>query len=187
MRTLPIKLCITELTCYIFQAHKILAIGTIFKKNIFTKFFQGGYVPDVILDPDKGLEHAVYAKSKGVDYSYATDEATNPYLNKLGADGKPKVSFQLFVYFFHQHILIFQHTKKGKEDLVEASTAIEDQWKKITDEHGVPKDKEPEKPKPPKQINLLGGLLGYDDDTASVATTATDKKSVIGLRKKIFF
>ena len=60
-------------------------------KIIFTNFFKGGYVPSVILDPDKGLEHAVYAKSKGIDYSYATDEATNPYLNQVGADGKPKV------------------------------------------------------------------------------------------------
>lgn len=62
-----------------------------FKKNYFHEFFKGGYVPEIIMDADKGLEHAVYAKSKGIDYSYATDEATNPYLNQVGADGKPKV------------------------------------------------------------------------------------------------
>ena len=62
------------------------------------------------MDPDKGLEHAVYAKSKGIDYSYATDDR-DLYLNQMGADGKPKVSFScLFTTLHYSHLNIFWYS-----------------------------------------------------------------------------
>ena len=31
---------------------------------------KGGYVPGLILDPEEGIEAAIYAKNKAIDYSF---------------------------------------------------------------------------------------------------------------------
>ena len=45
---------------------------------IIVKIYQnvsckGGYVPGLILDPEEGIEAAIYAKNKAIDYSFKND------------------------------------------------------------------------------------------------------------------
>ena len=60
--------------------------------TLFSWFIQGGYVPGLILDPDKGIEQAVYAKNKGIDYSYA--DTASGLTGNLGLEpGKGELKF----------------------------------------------------------------------------------------------
>ena len=34
----------------------------------------GGYVPGLILDPEEGIDAAIYAKNKAIDYSFKEDD-----------------------------------------------------------------------------------------------------------------
>ena len=76
--------------------------------NTFSWKIQGGYVPGLILDPDKGIEQAVYAKNKGIDYSYADTSGGIGNLGPIGT-GKGKLKFILFFFvklnydFFSRH------------------------------------------------------------------------------------
>ena len=42
--------------------------------NFVTSLLKGGYVPGLILDPEEGIEAAIYAKNKAIDYSFKQDE-----------------------------------------------------------------------------------------------------------------
>ena len=119
------------------------------------EMIQGGYVPGLILDPDKGIEQAVYAKNKGIDYSYAD---TSGGIGNLGPIGTGK---------------------GGKAELNDAANSIDDCYNSIVKEFGEPPPEKP--PKKQKPINLLEDF----DDNASVATTATDTKSVIGNEREV--
>ena len=35
---------------------------------------KGGYVPGLILDPEEGIEAAIYAKNKAIDYSFINED-----------------------------------------------------------------------------------------------------------------
>ena len=76
-----------------------------------------------------------------------------------------------FVKLFYGFFLVI---KGGKAELNDAANSIDDCYKAIVNEFGEPPPEKP--PKKPKPINLLEDF----DDNASVATTATDTKSVIG-------
>ena len=86
-----------------------------------------------------------------------------------------KVIYCLFIFFFREIVLrIFFVVKGGKQELNDAANTIDDCYNAIVKEFGEPPPEKP--PKKPKPINLLDDF----DDTASVATNATDTKSVIG-------
>ena len=36
---------------------------------------KGGYVPGLILDPEEGIEAAIYAKNKAIDYSFMNEDS----------------------------------------------------------------------------------------------------------------
>ena len=124
------------------------------------------------MDPDKGIEQAVYAKNKGIDYSYADTSGGIGNLGPIGT-GKGKLKFILF-FFVKLNYDFFLVIKGGKAELTDAANSIDDCYKAIVSEFGEPPPERP--PKKPKAINLLDDF----DDNASVATTATDTKSVIG-------
>ena len=138
--------------------------------TLFSWKIQGGYVPGLILDPDKGIEQAVYAKNKGIDYSYAD---TSGGIGNLGQIGTGKGKFEFF-FSWNYFTIFFLVIKGGKAELNDAANSIDDCYKAIVNEFGEPPPEKP--PKKPKPINLLEDF----DDNASVATTATDTKSVIG-------
>ena len=121
------------------------------------------------------MEQAVYAKKKGIDYSYATD-GDNPYLHTLGGDVKAKGKDALkdaaqVSSNFSRNILM-----KVTQPFFQS---IDQQWDNIVAEYGPPPEPKVEKKKLPAKNNPLN-LLDDFDDNASVATTATDTKSVIG-------
>ena len=35
---------------------------------------KGGYVPGLILDPEEGIDAAIYAKNKAIDYSFINED-----------------------------------------------------------------------------------------------------------------
>ena len=42
--------------------------------NFVTSLLKGGYVPGLILDPEEGIEAAIYAKNKAIDYSFKDED-----------------------------------------------------------------------------------------------------------------
>ena len=67
------------------------------------------------MDPDKGIEQAVYAKNKGIDYSYADTSGGIGNLGQIGT-GKGKLEF----FFFREIILrfFFSSLKEEKQSLM---------------------------------------------------------------------
>ena len=82
--------------------------------------FPGGYVPGLILDPEEGIEAAIYAKNKGIDYSFKEDP--------FGA-GLSDVAH-----------LADGFTVMGNESLKSQAMSIDDQFAAITDKFGLPKN-----------------------------------------------
>ena len=66
------------------------------------------------MDPDKGIEQAVYAKNKGIDYSYADTSGGIGNLGPIGT-GKGKLEF-----FFREIILqlFFLSLKEERQSLL---------------------------------------------------------------------
>ena len=68
------------------------------------------------MDPDKGIEQAVYAKNKGIDYSYADTSGGIGNLGPIGT-GKGKLKFN---FFFREIILrfFFSSLKEERQSLL---------------------------------------------------------------------
>ena len=80
----------------------------------------------MILDPDQGIEAAIYAKNKGIDYSFKE--------NPLGGLGDVSELAEGF-------------TVAGTHSLANQSASIDDQFAAITEKFGLPKQ-------PPERIPI---------------------------------
>ena len=79
----------------------------------------------MILDPEEGIEAAVYAKNKGIDYSFKNHD--NIYSDDSDEEEVDENGVKI----------------KGTGKLKDKSSNIEKQFKNIADKFGMPKTPEP--------------------------------------------
>lgn len=105
-------------------------------------------MPGLILDPEEGMEAAIYAKNKGIDYSFNANQGGFPGLPGFEGEGEDINGVKVH----------------GGGHLEQTALSIEEQFKKITQAHGAPKEKD-------RLVSVAESTMG--------SGTMTPKESVI--------